>query len=387
MKIILYGVPVFILIIVAVFFFILPKFADRRLNRVANRPFVVPSQNAVELYKKLWIADLHCDALLWQRDLTQKHNHGHVDIPRLIENNVALQVFTVVTSVPWGINFEQNEDKNNMVTTISIAQRCPMTTWTSLRKRALFQGRKLHEHEKKAGGRFMIIKSKSDLRNYNKRRKSEQEIAAGLLGIEGAQALDGEAGTIITFFEEGFRLLGLAHFCDNEIAGSEQGIQKGGLTEKGKAVIKLMDPLGMVIDLAHASQKTVDDVLDIATKPVMVSHTGVQGTCMSSRNLSDAQIERVAKKGGIVGITYFEEALGEMSIDAVVSAIKYVCDLVGVEHVALGSDWDGAIEAALDTTGLIDLTDALLKAGFSGSEIALVMGGNVQRVLLEILPE
>ncbi|MFQ5630638.1 MAG: dipeptidase, partial [bacterium] len=208
-----------------------------------------------------------------------------------------------------------------------------------------------------------------------------------LLGIEGAHALEGEPGNLTHFFEAGFRLLGLTHFCDNEIAGSEQGMEKGGLTEKGRAVIKSMQQLGMVVDLAHASRQTIDDVLELATKPVMVSHTGVQGTCKSSRNLSDAQIKGIAQTGGVIGITYFEEALGALTMDAVVRAIKYSADLVGVEHVALGSDWDGAIQAAFDTTGLIELTDALLKAGFSGSEIALIMGGNVQRVLLDILPE
>lgn len=387
MKIVLYGFIVFTLAIVAIFFFVLPKFADRRLNRVASRAFAAHSGNAAALYKKLWIADLHCDALLWQRDLTQKHNHGHVDIPRLIENNVALQVFTVVTSVPWGVNFEQNADKNNMVTAISIAQRCPMRTWTSLRERTLFQGRKLHEYERNSDGRFEIITSKSALRAYCKRREQDPKITAGLLGIEGAHALEGEAGNLIHFFEAGFRLLGLTHFCDNEFAGSEQGMQKGGLTEKGRTVIKLMQQLGMVIDLAHASQKTVEDVLDIAARPVMVSHTGVQGTCKSRRNLSDAQIKRVAKNGGLVGVTYFKEALGDLTIDAVVRAIKHACDLAGVEHVALGSDWDGAIVTVVGPAGLTELTDALLKAGFSGSEIALIMGGNVQRILMEVLPE
>ena len=303
MKIVLYGFIVFTLAIVSAFFFVLPKFVDRRLNRVASRAFAAPSGSAIELYKKLWIADLHCDALLWQRDLTQKHKHGHVDIPRLIENNVALQVFTVVPSVPWGINFEQNADKHDMVTGISIAQRCPPRTWTSLRERTLYQGRKLHQYEGKSRGKFTIIETKSDLRDYNKRREQDSKITAGLLGIEGAHALEGEPGNLTHFFEAGFRLRGLTHFCDNEIAGSEQGMQKGGLTERGHAVIKAMQQLGMVIDLAHASQKTVADVLDIATSPVMVSHTGVQGTCKSRRNLSDAQIKRVAENGGRIGIT------------------------------------------------------------------------------------
>lgn len=387
MKIFLYTMLVSAIAFVFLFFFILPKFADRRINRVANRPATVPSENAIELNKKLWIADLHCDALLWNRDLTKRYDYGHVDIPRLIENNVALQVFTVVTSAPFGINFESNKDKNNLVTVLTISQRLPMSTWTSLRARTLFQAQKLHEYERKSAGKFTIIKSKSNLREYIKRRENEPEITAGLLGIEGAHALEGETGNLIRFFDAGFRLLGLTHFFDTDIAGSAQGVKKGGLTEKGRTVIKLMEQLGMVIDLAHASEKTIDDVLDLATGPVMVSHTGVQSTCNRTRNLSDSHIKRIAQSGGIIGIAFFEEAICEVSVEAIVRAIKHVVDLVGIEHVALGSDWDGAIQTVFDTSGLIELTDALLQAGFSGSEIALIMGGNVQHMLLEILPE
>lgn len=377
----------FVLIGFAAIALILPGFADRTLNRVANRAFAASSEQAQNLYPKLWIADLHCDALLWQRDLTQKHRHGHVDVPRMIEGNVALQVFTVVTSVPAGVNFEQNEDKNNAITFLTLLQRNPVPTWRSLRERALFQGGKMLEYVEKSEGTLRLIRTKTDLQSFIEARAQNPAMAAALLGIEGAQALEGDPEAVDVFFEAGFRLLGLTHFCDNEMAGSGQGMQKGGLTTAGKKLVDRMEQLGMVIDLAHASEKTIDDVLDRAKKPVMVSHTGVRGTCESPRNLSDGHIRRVAQNGGVIGITFFQEALGELSIEAVVAAMQHAADLVGARHLALGSDWDGAIKAAIGIPGLLDLTDTLLQRGFSEHDVELIMGKNAQRVLLEVLPE
>lgn len=387
MKLIILSLLLFIALGMGAFFILFPGFVDRRMNRIIPRAASAVSSRALELHQKLWIADLHCDALLWNRDLTQRHKQGIIDIPRLIDGNIALQVFTSVTMVPYGINFEKNEDKNDILTLLAIAQRWPMPTWTSRRARALYQARRLREYAARSNGQFTLITSRSDLRSYNRERERNPKMTAGLLGIEGAQALEGEPGNLIPLFDAGFRLLGLTHFCDNEMAGSAQGMQKGGLTVKGRQVVQLMQQLGMIIDLAHASEQTIDDVLALVEKSVMVSHTGVRGTCNRNRNLSDEHLRGVAATGGVIGIAFFEEALCETSVDAVVKAIEHTAQVAGIEHVALGSDWDGGIQAVIGPDGLVELTDALLRAGFSGSEIAMILGGNVQRMLLEVLPE
>jgi microsomal dipeptidase-like Zn-dependent dipeptidase len=148
-----------------------------------------------------------------------------------------------------------------------------------------------------------------------------------------------------------------------------------------------METRHMIVDLAHASPKTIEDVLSIATRPLVVSHTGVKGTCNNNRNLSDDQIRAVAAKGGLIGIGYWGTATCGTDARAIVKAMRYVSDRVGVEHVALGSDFDGAVTAPFDTTGLVEITDAMLEAGYSEQEIRMIMGENVVSFLKANLPE
>ena len=142
----------------------------------------------------------------------------------------------------------------------------------------------------------------------------------------------------------------------------------------------------MLIDLAHASRALIDDVLAVSTRPLLVSHTGVEGTCPGPRNLSDQHLKAIAAGGGVIGIGYWDGAVCDTSVAAIVRAIRYSTELIGIQHVALGSDFDGAVHTPFDTTGLAQLTQGLLEAGFSADEITAIMGGNVRRLLLESLP-
>jgi microsomal dipeptidase-like Zn-dependent dipeptidase len=176
------------------------------------------------------------------------------------------------------------------------------------------------------------------------------------------------------------------HFFDNDIAGSAHGVEKGGLTDNGKEMIRRMEALKMTVDLAHSSAKTIDEVLAMATRPVVVSHTGVRGTCDNQRNLSDEQLKGIARTGGVIGIGYWDTAVCGGDAGAIAKAIRYTANLVGVEHVGLGSDYDGAITTPFDTTGLVQITEALIAEGFSDDEIKMIMGGNTVRLLLQNLP-
>jgi microsomal dipeptidase-like Zn-dependent dipeptidase len=148
-----------------------------------------------------------------------------------------------------------------------------------------------------------------------------------------------------------------------------------------------MQQLGIVIDLAHASPQTVDDVLDRARVPVVVSHTGVKATCAGPRNLSDAHVRRIAAGGGVIGVGLFAGAVCDIRPAGVVRAMRHVADLVGVDHVALGSDWNGGTEVQIDAGRLVHLTDALLRDGFDEREVRAIMGGNALRVLRSTLPD
>jgi microsomal dipeptidase-like Zn-dependent dipeptidase len=273
-----------------------------------------------------------------------------------------------------------------MITVLAMAQRWPPRTWGSLKERALYQAEKLHEFAARSQGKLVLIKTATDLQSYLARRKTDRDLTAGFLGIEGAQVLEGDLANIDVLFDAGFRMMAPTHFFDNDIAGSAHGVDKGGLTEKGREMIRRMEAKRMLVDVAHASPQTIDDVLAIATKPVLVSHTGVKGTCDGPRNLSDDHVKRIAATGGVIGIAYFDAAVCTTDVRAIVKAIRYTADLAGVEHVGLGSDFDGAVSTPFDTADLVQLTEALMAAGFSETEIGLIMGGNVIRVLRENLP-
>jgi membrane dipeptidase len=377
---------VLVLIAAGIFFFVLPGEVEKRMNTVLTKPPYSASERAVELHKKLLVVDMHADSLLWNRDLLERGSRGHVDIPRLIEGNVALQAFTVVTKTPRNMNIEANTGDTDNVTLLALAERWPINAWRSLTQRALYQARRLHDVAARSNGKFVIIKTSADLSNYLERRKNESGLTAGFLGIEGAHALDGNLNNIDVLFDAGFRMMAPTHFFDNDIGGSAHGVHKGGLTEKGREMIRRMEQKGMIVDLAHASPQTIEDVLAIATRPVVVSHTGVKGTCDNTRNLSDDQLRGVARTGGVVGIGYWDTASCGTDAKSIAKSIRYTVGVIGVEHVGLGSDFDGAVVEPFDTTGLVQITDALLEEGFSETEIEQIMGRNVIRVLLEDLP-
>jgi len=384
MKKILGAVTLLAVIAAAVLWFG-PAFVERRMNRVRGLAPEVP-ESARQMHRRLLIVDLHADTLLWQRDLLTRSDRGHLDVPRLIEGNVALQAFTVVNRAPRNLNMIRNDNSSDMLMPLTILQMWPVATWTSPKQRALYEAERFGRAASKSRGQLVWIKSASDLTSYLERRRNEPMLTAGFLGVEGADALEGDLANLQPFFGAGFRMLSLTHFTDTLFAGSSTGTDKRGLTPLGRRLIKEMEARQMIVDLAHASPQTVDDVLEIATRPMLVSHTGVTATCDSNRNLSDDRIARVAEKGGLIGIAYFQAAVCGTDVGAIARAIRHVTGLVGVEHAALGSDFDGNTTMPFDVSGLASITAALLSNGFTENEIAKIMGENALHFLAENLP-
>jgi microsomal dipeptidase-like Zn-dependent dipeptidase len=368
------------------FFFVAPAAVERFVNRTREGPPYRASERARSLHRTLLVADMHADSLLWDRDLLERSSRGHVDIPRLVEGGVALQAFTVVTKMPFFANYESNREGADEITPLVVAERRPVATWNSLTERALYQARKLTETAARSGGRFVVVRTAGDLAQFLERRKREPQLVAGLLGIEGAHALDGDVANVDALFAAGFRMMAPTHFFDNEWGGSAHGVGKTGLTDKGREMVRRMEARGMLVDVAHASAQTIDDVVSISTRPVVVSHTGLRGVCDNARNLSDDAARRIAATGGVIGIGYWDAATCGTDARAVARAIRYAANLVGIEHVALGSDFDGAVTEPFDTTGVVEITDALLNEGFNEDEIKAIMGGNVFRLLAATLP-
>jgi microsomal dipeptidase-like Zn-dependent dipeptidase len=336
------------------------------------------------LHRSLTIADLHADSLLWGRNLLHRSSTGHVDVPRLAEGNVAIQAFTVVTTSAQNQNIYQNAGSSDTVHYLSILEGWPPRTWNSPKQRALYQAGRLQKFAAQSNGALTLIRSRSDLQQFLSTRGSSHAVA-GFLGAEGAQPLEGDLKNLDDLYAAGFRMMAPTHFTDTAIGGSASGMHKAGLTALGRQWVHAMEAHHMIIDLAHASPATVRDVTAIATRPLLVSHTGVKGTCNNPRNLSDDELRAVARTGGVIGIGYWQSATCGTDAAAVARAIKYAVGIAGLDHVALGSDFDGSTTMPFDASGLPLITDALLQQGFTEEQIRKIMGENVVRMLMESL--
>jgi membrane dipeptidase len=369
------------------FYLVAPGEVGRGMNRV--QPPALPqavTASARELHAKLRIADLHADTLLWSRNILERGDWGHVDLPRLLEGNVAVQAFTVVTKTPRGLNIDRNDDRSDNIFWLAIAERWPLPTLWSLKERAIHQARRLTEAALGSRGALVLIRTSTDLEAFLKGRKGPGGSVAAFLGIEGAHALDDDLGNLDALYAAGFRMISPTHFFDNGYAGSAHGVKQGGLTATGRALIRLMEERHIIVDLAHASHKTIADVLALAHRPVAVSHTGVRGTCDNARNLSDEELRGISGTGGLIGIGYWATAVCGGDPASIARAIAYAAGVAGIDHVGLGSDFDGATTTPFDAAGLDQVTNALLAAGFSEGDIRKVMGENEIRFLEDVLP-
>lgn len=381
MRRLLYGLLGLFVVAAGAFLILGPGIVEAGMNKVVATPLPAVSPRARALHAKLAIADMHADTLLWQRNVLDRSGRGQVDLPRLEAGHVALQVFSSVTKTPKGQNYDANGAESDNITLLAVAQLQPPRTWRSLLQRSLWHAEKLRRAESASKGRLRIVRSGADIRRLLADRAAGRRVTGALLSIEGLQNLEGRMENLDRLHAAGFRMAGLAHFFDNEVAGSMHGLAKGGLTPLGRRVVAAMEAKGMIVDLAHSSHRTVAEVLAIASRPVVSSHGGVQATCKVNRNLTDEEVRGIARTGGLIGIGYWDAAVCDLRPAAIAAAIAHVRDLVGIDHVALGSDFDGAVTTGFDTAGLVNVTEALVERGFRDDEIAKVMGGNLLRLL------
>ncbi|MBO9713988.1 dipeptidase [Sphingomonas sp.] len=371
-----------VLVLAAVgFFWLAPGIVERGMNKVEPTEHPKVSDATRKLHASLEIADMHADTLLWSRSLLAASHQGQVDLPRLVQGNVALQVFSSVTKTPKHQNYDANTGDTDNITLLAFAQLQPPRTWTSLLERSLWHAEKLKRAAANSDGKLRVILTAADLDKLLADRAAGKQVVGGMLSIEGLQDLEGKLDNLDRLHDAGFRMAGFAHFFDNDVAGSMHGVNKGGLTPLGRQVLARMEKLGMIVDVAHDSHQTVAEILKGARRPVVSSHGGVQATCKVNRNLTDDEIRGIARTGGVIGIGYWDGAICSTRPADVAKAIAYVRDLVGIDHVGLGSDFDGAVTTGIDASMLVEVTQALVDRGFTPEDIRKVMGGNVLRVI------
>jgi membrane dipeptidase len=326
------------------------------------------SDDARSLHAEHPAIDLHADTLMWSRwtgyDLHKAHEPplplaalgGHVDVPRMKEGGMGAQFFGLV-SLP-------------------------------LADRVRGMARVVHEQidaldRQLARGDFRLVRHAGEIE-----RCHDAGHVAALLGIEGAHALEGDLDNVARFARRGVRYIGLLHFSANEAGypAYGRGRRDEGLTPWGFDLVRRCEAEGVLVDLSHINRRGFLDACSVATKPPIVSHTGVLGAFEHWRNIDDDQLRAVADRGGAVGVIFCPRYVGGDGLEPVVKHLRHIVDVVGEDCPALGSDWDGFIvptKPLKDPRGLPLLTDALLAAGFSRRAIGKILRGNVMRVLRE----
>jgi len=381
------GILSLLVVLIALLHWVVPGVLESGFNTVVEHEPYKISPDAQALHNKLFIADLHTDSMLWKRNFLKKSSIGHVDLPRLQTGNVALQIFSATTKSPSGQNYEKNTGDSDNITLLAQMQMWPTSTWDSLYERAVFQLNKLSGFAANSNSQLVLVKNKTDMQILVTRSEAGESVVGGIYLIEGAHPLEGKLDNLNRLFDQGLRVMGLTHFFDNRLGGSLHGLSGEGLTSFGRAAVTRAAETGVIIDVAHASPQMVSDILDMGLAPVILSHGGVRGNCDTPRNLEDSLMLRIVEAGGVVGIGFWDAAICDFTPLGVVRAIRYAITLLGSEHVALGSDYDGTTKVYFDASELAILTQTMLDEKFSEQEIRQVMGGNVKRFFLANLPD
>lgn len=211
-----------------------------------------------------------------------------------------------------------------------------------------------------------------------------------LLGLEGAHALAGREDLADSLFEAGIRYITLTHVRANSFADASQSASRwGGLSNAGHRLVQRLNRLGILIDLSHVSDKTAWDVLEISRAPVILSHSSARALTDHVRNVNDDLLRGVAASGGVAMVNFYdllvnrEPGLRSATLEDVIAHIDHVARTAGIEHVGLGSDFDGArMPSGLEDVTLMPwITRGLLELGYDERALRLMLGGNVLRVL------
>lgn len=228
-----------------------------------------------------------------------------------------------------------------------------------------------------------VIYNFQELRSVNK----EGKIAA-VITVEGGEALEGDIAVLRILYRLGVRGLGLTWNQRNQIAdGVWERDTAGGLTRFGRKVIKEMNKLGMIIDLAHIAERGFQDVLELTERPVIVSHANARAICDHPRNLTDHQLKMLSENGGVIGLSFYPAFIchNDPSLARLLDHFEHVAEIAGIDHLGIGTDFDGMENTFLkelpDVSSLYLLVDGLLKRGFKKEEINKILWGNFLRII------
>ena len=352
------------------------RVADRLLNGTVLRRPVPVRPDVAAFHASITVVDLLVGTPLFRRTFLERIDHGHVDLPRAREGGLDLVAFSVATRFPdlrgtlsgphfMALGVPAARLRDDLAMAEAFLDR--IDGWVAA-----------------SGGRLAWWDPAEVL-------PTADDGIRCIAGVQGGQVLGGDLRRIERLRARGVRMLALAHVMDTPLAGSGSGRTAGGLTGLGREAIAEMERVGVIVDLAHASVAAVREALPLLGRPFAVSHTGFTALAgrrsrwrrysPATRNLPDDVVRDAAAAGGLVGLTLATDLIGGTTMAAVVRAFVHAVELVGPEHVAIGSDFDGALRMPFDVTGLPALTGALLDVGLSRAAVTAIMGGNALRLL------
>ncbi len=328
--------------------------------------------DAATLHRELLVIDGHCDSALDAagcsasnpaigiRDLSLRGDQGQVDFPRLLEAGVSGQFFALYTEEPY-------------------LERATAHTWMLLET--------MEALLKRSPGASLALSADDAIK-----AKADKRVAA-FLAIEGGEAIGESLDELRAFYARGVRLMTLTWNRRNAIARGVGDPGEGGLTEFGREVVAEMERLGMIVDVSHLSDEALDDVLSLAKRPLVASHSNAKALLAHRRNLSDGQLKRIAATGGLVGLTFagvFVDAdPARVTLERALDHLDRLVESAGVNHVGLGTDFDGFTApygmVMKDCTGLPLVTEGLLRRGYAEADVRKIMGLNWLRVIREVI--
>ncbi len=322
--------------------------------------------DAGTLHRDSIVFDAHCDTLIpvlaGERGLAERSAQGHIDLPRLLDGGVTAQVFALFI-----------EDQYLPAGAAKQTLRLLDTLYGALTDHA---------------AQLMLALQAKDI----EQAKEEHKVAA-VVGFEGAEALEGDLGLLRVFHGLGLRLLTIAWSRRNRAAdGVAEARTGGGLTNLGWQLVEECNKLGIILDISHLAPAGVSHVLEASAAPIIASHSNAHALCPHGRNLTDEQLEGVARTGGVIGVTFVPAFIHEdeeqASLDRLLDHIDHIVDVAGIDHVGLGSDFDGfgpeAPQGLEDVTCMPSITAGLVERGYSADDVRKVLGLNFLRVFRKV---
>jgi len=332
------------------------------------------------------VFDGHNDAITREdaADFATGRDGGHLDLPRARAGGLAGGIFALFTPTPGAerIDFDRGGGRMEVELAAPIGPEIAAATTSQAAGRLLGLER---------DGHLRIVRTVADLDAAR-----EDDVLAAVMHHEGAEAIDPGLHALELWYAAGLRSLGPVWSRPNAFAHGVPFMFPAspdtgpGLTAAGRRLVRRCAELGIAVDLSHLNEAGFWDVARLDGAPLIASHSGVHALCASTRNLTDAQLDAIAASGGLVGIVFaapFIRADGADDADTplatIAAHVRHVADRIGVEHVALGSDFDGADipDALRDVAGLPRLLDAIRATGFSDAEMEQIAWGNWRRVL------